>query len=813
MSGTENLAASHEILAQKIENDVEGPLRRFNTSNREMQAVTSSQGNLSSIAKGLESAQKKAAKGGRKAEEATSSVDEASRSWESQAPYIFEQLQALDERRVNHLRDVLTQFQTHEVDQVERTRASAESCLNALLNIETADEIKTFAALATTGRERDSLMRRRSSAAGSARPPSSSTQIPPTPPPPRLSQRDQGIPSYPSQDRLAAPEQTPHKSKLGGLKRLGTVMNRRKSAAPPPPPPSEKKEKKTRPFSAFRRGDSSRSFQDLETTGQDLTPTISEEPRTELTQIQSTVTETQASFTPPARSPQPVEPTSMEPMVNGISQPLQPVPAPSAVSHMNEPARFRQDPMAVLQPSPVQPLPPPPQEMPTQSSPIMQHGAFTSAESEEASRNMFAIRDKPIAEDESEAQQAMSNMANQLRMQAQTSGLNRVQGSVRGRRDVRNTMFFPSGVDTSVAGAAAGGAAVGAAGGAAAVSFSLGQTPSATDLASPIAKPLPRAIHEDHALGSDTTSVHSSHSLTNQPHHPDLHDPGLNASVVETVNTWFTESGVSKSFVTGEIALAYNTTANSTAAESDTETIRLQHFELLEKVAANPMFITSLPKTAETTEESAGTYTVSLASIKRSTPVVGLKYQLHIDESSLAQYSPLLITPAWQLVEGQASIIVLYSLNPTFAAAASSSVSAPVTLKNVVISVSLDPTGAAPQSAMMAPQSGASFRRKAGSVIWRLSELTMKAEQERLLVRFMVPGGIPKKGTIEVRFELVGRVGSDVGVERRVVKEKEVDPFADEGSGDVGRGAAGAGEGWEEVKVRKCLVSGRYTAS
>ncbi len=127
MSGTENLAASHEVLAQKIETDVEGPLRKFNSSGREMQAVTSSQGNLGSIAKGLESAQKKAAKGGRKAEEATTSVDEASRSWESQAPYIFEQLQALDERRVNHLRDVLTQFQTHEVDQVERNRASAES--------------------------------------------------------------------------------------------------------------------------------------------------------------------------------------------------------------------------------------------------------------------------------------------------------------------------------------------------------------------------------------------------------------------------------------------------------------------------------------------------------------------------------------------------------------------------------------------------------------------------------------------------------------------------------------------------------------
>ena len=772
-----------------------------------MQAVTSSQGNLSSIAKELESAQKKAAKGGRKAEEASSSVAEASRSWESEAPYIFEQLQALDERRVNHMRDVLTQLQTHEVDQVERTRASAESCLNALLSIETADEIKTFAAKTAGGR--DSLMRRQSSAAGSTRPPSSSAQIPPTPPPPRLSQRE---PSYPGQDRLAPLEQTPHKSKLGGLKRLGTVMNRRKSTIPLPPPSSEKKEKKARPFSAFRRGDSSRSFQDLDTTGQDLTPSISEEPRNELTQVQSTVTETQESFTPPTRTTAAVDTTPTQLMVNGTSQPLQPVPLPSPPVYTHDPPQARTDPMAVLQPttSPVLPQSPPVQELPTHSSPTMQQGGFPATDSEEGSRN-FAIRDQPIPEDESEAQAAMSNMANQLRMQAQTSGLNRVQGSVRGRRDVRNTMFLPSGVDTTMPGVAGGAAAVGVVGaaGAAVASSSLAQSPSAADLASPIAKPPPRTILEDHALGSDTTSIHSSRSLVGQAHHSELHDPGLNASIVETVNTFFSEAGVTKSFVTGEIALAYN----PITSETDTETIRLQQFELLEKVATNPMFITSPPKNeVSITEESAGTYNVSLSGIHRSTPVVGLKYQLHIDETSLAQYSPLLITPAWQLVEGQASIIVLYSLNPTFAAASSSSssssTSAPVTLKNVIISVSLDPSGGnPPQSAMMAPQQGASFRRKAASVTWRLNELTVKPEQERLLVRFMTPGGTAKKGSIEVKFELQGRAGSTVGVERKAVKEK--DPFADEGE----RVSEETGSSWEEVSTRRCLVSGRYSAA
>jgi F-BAR domain only protein len=174
------------MLAQKIETDVETPLRQFATKNREMQSMTTIQGNLAAIAKDFDSAQKKAEKlrdkSGRadRFANASSNADEASLQWESQAPYVFEQLQSLDETRVNFLRDALTQFQTHEVDQVERNRTNAESCLNALLNIETADEIKTFAAKTSGGRE--SNLRRRGSAATGARPQSASLVPPPTPP-------------------------------------------------------------------------------------------------------------------------------------------------------------------------------------------------------------------------------------------------------------------------------------------------------------------------------------------------------------------------------------------------------------------------------------------------------------------------------------------------------------------------------------------------------------------------------------------------------------------------------------------------------
>jgi F-BAR domain only protein len=144
---------SHETLANKIEEDVERPLREYSSKNRDMQQMPGIQSNLAGLSKSADDAQKKVdkargkgTKGADKLASAVAASEEINQQWESRAPFVFEQLQAADEGRLNHLRDVLTQLQTHELDQVERGRQAAESCLNILLNVETADEIKTFAA-------------------------------------------------------------------------------------------------------------------------------------------------------------------------------------------------------------------------------------------------------------------------------------------------------------------------------------------------------------------------------------------------------------------------------------------------------------------------------------------------------------------------------------------------------------------------------------------------------------------------------------------------------------------------------------------
>lgn len=144
---------SHETLATKIEEDVERPLKEYSTKNRDMQSMSGVQNNLSGLAKNIEAAQdkvekakKKSTKNPKQLASAVAAAEEVNQQWDSRAPFVFEQLQAVDEGRLNHLRDVLTQLETHEVDQVERGRQAAESCLNVLLNVETADEIQTFAA-------------------------------------------------------------------------------------------------------------------------------------------------------------------------------------------------------------------------------------------------------------------------------------------------------------------------------------------------------------------------------------------------------------------------------------------------------------------------------------------------------------------------------------------------------------------------------------------------------------------------------------------------------------------------------------------
>lgn len=269
-------------------------------------------------------------------------------------------------------------------------------------------------------------------------------------------------------------------------------MGRRKSTAPPAPHQTSNEEKrKTRSFVPFRRGDSSRSFQDLEASPPNLTPTASQD----------------YPMPPPERRHEPAVRVQSEDRVpvtltNGLG-PSQSIEAPQA-----EAASTQHAPSENQLPPPLQPtFQEPPAPATPAKDPITQaqRDATAAALSGDDSSRNFQIRDQPIQEDESEAQMALSSIANQLRTQAQYSGINRVQGSMRGRRDVRNTMFIPNDALDSIPAVPQSGPPI-------AIPGALTSTENI--LASPIQRPpVAPALHEDHGVGSDTTSIYSARSL------------------------------------------------------------------------------------------------------------------------------------------------------------------------------------------------------------------------------------------------------------------------------------------------------------
>lgn len=145
------------------------------------------EGSLSNLADQIDVAEKKSDKlkrRGTKAQaakvaEAANGLEKVMNEWESQAPFVFEKLQACDEVRIGNLRDALTQYHTLEADCAQRAMQLAQESLTTLLDVNTSDEIKAFAARTTNGKARIERTRSRTGTSSSNAPglPSSTPSI------------------------------------------------------------------------------------------------------------------------------------------------------------------------------------------------------------------------------------------------------------------------------------------------------------------------------------------------------------------------------------------------------------------------------------------------------------------------------------------------------------------------------------------------------------------------------------------------------------------------------------------------------------
>ncbi|KAF2795344.1 hypothetical protein K505DRAFT_324123 [Melanomma pulvis-pyrius CBS 109.77] len=791
VSATAAVAESHHQLAQKIEEDVERPLREFASSNREVQAMSTISGNLAAMAKEIETSKKKSEKLRDKGAKASASkvatavaeVENATIQWESQAPYVFEKLQAVDESRFNHLRDVLTQFQTHEVDQVERNRLSAEETLNVLLNIDTADEIQTWSLKMRSG-ERPQPGRKPSSISTPSR-----NLAPPPPSTPSIQTEDS------RSQKSGSVQEAKHTGGLQSLKRFGTVLGRRRQSVHPYgralSPERKSSSNLGTSFGGFGKGKS----KEREPPGSSSGPPASPSRRLSLTprasDASSSPKQTRRSIGDKANgighdSSNEIGPSSNA--VNGTTQ--EPIP------ELNEP----------LSPPPgSEPIPEPEKDSEGFSVPPSVVDAITEAEREaglipnennSAPQFKLDIKNAPIQEEDGDANAAIANMANTLRAQAAPP---RRSGTLRGRRDVRNTIFVPNPASPELT--SIGEIPPLPSAGSSTAAFPVPALPPQP--ASPAFKPIHRTLLSDEHAASDTHSVRSGRSLSSSASttikHPELHEPGLNASLVEMVSAWFEQGNITKAMVIGQVALAYNP-IDISAGPFGTENIRLENFPVLEKVAPNPAFI-------EQVVDSPGTYSVNLSQIMKTS--VAFHYQVHLESSNLASFAPIVLSPAWKSEATQTSVLLHYSLNPTFELGDATT----VTLQNLVLVIRLEP-GVKTTSCQSKP--AGTFSRDKGLIYWRLGDVTLSRDQapQTLRARFFTDGEA-KPGNSEARWEITGdhslSVGSGLGVSQTTRMETkqdgESDPFAD---ADENAPPASPAVGWKAVASVKRFASGTY---
>lgn len=290
---------------------------------------------------------------------------------------------------------------------------------------------------------------------------------------------------------------------------------------------------------------------------------------------------------------------------------------------------------------------------------------------------------------------------------------------------------------------------------------------------------------------TDSQSIRSATTTGSQggTKHPDFTEPGLNTSIVETVSARFENGKLASSSLIGEIALAYNPADFS--SPFGTENIRLENFSSLEKVAPNPAFIKQLP-------DRDGEYSVNLSSVAKTQ--VAFKYQVRLDDAG-AQ-APLLVTPAFKIEQNQCSVIISYSLNPSFALHSQESIS----LSNVMLALTIEGTKA--NGCQSRPVG--TFSKEKNLIYWQLNDIKLSpgAPPEKLLARFATESET-KGGSVEGRWEVTGEnvqnlgSGLSLSIPTSSGSGDGSDPFADD-SAQVAS--------WRAVQGVKRLASGSYLA-
>ncbi|KAI9152147.1 Cytoskeletal protein syp1 [Paramyrothecium foliicola] len=799
----ENIAQTHHRFAERVEKDVEQPLRQFQTR-KDVQNMNTISANLGTMARDLEDAQDKidklTRKGGKantqKVEAATARLESATQQWQSQAPFIFETLQALDESRVNQLRDVLTQYQTHEADAAQQTQDHAAATLAIMIEISTDTEVLSFAQKITGGKVRapTRTSTRQSSVVGTQS--STTPQLPPTPNIPSVAPTP--IPPTPIDDDNASehnslPPEPKSASRSSRLGRIGTVFGRRRqsmvggfnqlSPSKPPAPGfgriGSSHSRVSPRTSSTNLNESSHLSSLAETPDADRsTERFGAEPKEGLPTHEGTNGDSLREKPAEAAAPNVFD--EITPVgTNGTHE------SGAAAGSLHAPTQPTQQTQPIAQGKDSEGFTVPP-EMDDPISRAQREAAGNAEEADQAFK--LNIQDQPIEEEDPEAKQAaLSNVFNTLKQGPAT----RRSGTVRGRRDVRNTIYVP-----------APGLSENSSGFPSVPSFP--SIPGSPPLAKSPSKPSAVAALASEAsvgAGSDRDSIRSATSfgsLANVVKHPEMTGPGLNASIIETVSAVFEDGTIKSATVVGEVALVHN--ASDPENPKGHEIIRINNFANLEKIGPNRIFVQN------STPDQPDQFSLDLSHLTKTAPA--FSYRVFADETqaaTLSQHAPLVVKPTWKPQDDKLGLLLQYQLNPEFMTKMN------VTLHNVAFVVQYN--GKANQ--VQTKPSGTHVKEK-HLVYWRLGDVKLTSEMQKIVCRIVGADGVaPTPGQVHAKWEYVSSTEDEVEnaislsrLEEGKGKGKEVedDPFAD----DSLAGSTHGDQRWVDVPLVRKLVSGDY---
>ena len=406
----------------------------------------------------------------------------------------------------------------------------------------------------------------------------------------------------------------------------------------------------------------------------------------------------------------------------------------------------------------------------------------------------LSIQNKPVEDEDPEAKlAALSSVANSLK----TGPANRRTSTIRGRRDVRNTIYVPPPANTGQTD-----------GSLPAISASppLSGPESSSSFARP---PALQALASEASVAgtSDSQSVRSGHSLGSLVHaqHPEMTGPGLQSSIIETVSATFEEGEVKSVSIAGELAFKNNDTTGEKSTSSHTppipastdappahETIKINNYASLEKIGPNRIFVQNA------SPDQPDQYALDLSQLAKTS--IGFSYRVFADDSdatALGKHAPLVLKPAWKPQDDKLGVLLQYHLNP------SSELAGPVTLHNVVFVVRYEGRATAVQT----KPSGTHLKDK-HLVYWRIGDVTLTSDVQKIVCRIVGADGVcPTQSHVEARWEYTAAadqvVGSGISVSRLDKgKGKEMyDPFAD------------ISQTWQDVPMARKLAGGKYEGS